>query len=385
MPICRVAGNISSMMTSRISALLILTSIVVCPAAAQMSDRHARVEVVCPKEPIPVSVNGQTTLVYELHVTNFGRGALELRELAIDAGAHLATYRDSALAALLQPAGAMEAGSRRLDPGMRTIVFLWLSFPKGPVPRALSHRFVFGILDTADVRRDQGTESSLDSVVVRVSTVAPAQIQPPVSGGEWVEAGPANDSDHRRSVNAIRGKAFIGQRFALDLVKVGPNGDTHHDDEHVNENYWGFGEPVRAVAAGEVVAIVDSIADHPARSPLPRFTLQTLGGNEVIVRLAPTRYAAYAHLQRGSVRVRLHQRVAAGQILARLGNSGQSTAPHLHFQIADGPSLLGAEGVPFTFERYSFLGWGKDFEETKHVTEPRHADLPADGAVIGLP
>ena len=376
------------MTSSRVSIVLALAlTLMLCSAAsAQMSDRPARVEVVCPKPPIPVPVNGQTALVYELHLTNFGQGALELRELAIDAGTQHVTYRDSALAALLQSAGSMDMASARLDPGKRTIVFLWLPVPKGSaVPRALTHRFTFGILDTADVRRDQGTESSLDSIVVRVSAEAPLHIRPPLAGGEWVDAGPSNDSDHRRTVAAIGGAVFIGQRFALDLVKVGPNGDTHHDDDHVRENYWGFGTPVHAVAAGEVVAVVDGIADNVPHAPLPRFTLQTLAGNYVIVRLAPARYAAYAHLERGSVRVRLHQRVAAGQILGLLGNSGQSTAPHLHFQIADGPSILGAEGVPYTFERYDFLGFGTVFEENKHVTEPRRADLPADGAVIGLP
>jgi hypothetical protein len=370
--------------------LLFLSFVSVIPARGQISQRPARVEVIAPKPPMPVLADGKRILVYELHVTNFGRGALGFRELEVlnGAGRPIVSYHDSALAELLQPVGATsDRSAPRLEPGQRTIVFLWLSFPPAvAAPTVLRHRIVFDILDTADVRRDRGTQSALDSIVVNVSREANPVLRAPLDTGEWVMgSGPSNTSGHRRALNAVGGGAHIAERFAIDWVKIGPNGNTYHDDEHRNENYWAFGQPVHSVASGEVVAAVDSIADNTPHAPVPPITLANIAGNYVTVRIGPNRYATFAHLKRGSVRVRVGARVAAGEVIGLLGNTGQSTAPHLHFQITDGKSVLASEGVPFVLDRFRFLGNANDFEENKHPNEPRRRELPIDGEVIGLP
>ena len=247
------------------------------------------------------------------------------------------------------------------------------------------HGEVALFLDTADVRRDAGTQSAIDSIFVAVSGDGAPVLRPPLEGGEWLAgSGPSNTSDHRRALNAVGGGAHIAERFAIDFVMVGPNGNTYHDDEHRNESYWAFGQQVHSVAAGEVVAVVDSIADHTPHAPLPRVTLANIAGNYVTVRIGPNRYATYGHLKRGSIRVHTGQRVAAGLVIGLLGDTGQSTAPHLHFQITDGASVLASEGIPYVFDRFRFLGYANDFEENKHPDEPRRRELPVDGEVIGL-
>jgi murein DD-endopeptidase MepM/ murein hydrolase activator NlpD len=175
------------------------------------------------------------------------------------------------------------------------------------------------------------------------------------------------------------------QRFAIDWNMVGPNGNTYRGDEHRNESYWGYGQPVRAVAAGEVVAVVDSIAENTPRSPLPRITPGNIVGNYVVLRVGPRRYATFAHLQHGSVRVHVGQSVAAGSVVALLGNSGQATAPHLHFQLTDGPSVLDSEGVPYVLQTYTDLGPGETFEEGKHPSIVRRGAVPGENEVVGLP
>jgi murein DD-endopeptidase MepM/ murein hydrolase activator NlpD len=79
-------------------------------------------------------------------------------------------------------------------------------------------------------------------------------------------------------------------------------------------------------------------------------------GNHVVLDLGGGVYAALAHLRRGSVLVRPGDRVAAGQPLAACGNSGNSTEPHLHFQLQDHPSVLLAAGLPLRFARYQVAG-----------------------------
>lgn len=377
---------------STIPSLLLCVTLSSAGASAQLSPRPPRVEIITPKSPAPVLADGKRVLVYELHVTNFGRGALGFHEIdvlnAATAGPPLASYHDSTLKDVLQPVDMMQVGDfRRLEPGQRTIVYLWLAFPPGtPVPATLRHRIVFDNLDTADVRRDGGTQSVIDVPVVTVSRQTAPVIRTPVDSGEWLMGdGPSNTSAHRRSLSAIDAVAHISQRFAIDWVKVGSNGNTYHDDEHRNEDYWGFAQPVHSVAAGEVVAAVDSIADHAPHGPLPAVTLANIAGNYVTIRIGPDRYATYGHLKRGSIRVHAGQRVASGEVIALLGNTGQSTAPHLHFQITDGKSFLGSEGVPFVFDRFRFLGYGKDFEENKHPDSPRRMEMPVEDEVIGLP
>jgi murein DD-endopeptidase MepM/ murein hydrolase activator NlpD len=93
----------------------------------------------------------------------------------------------------------------------------------------------------------------------------------------------------------------------------------------------------------------------------------------------------FAHLEHGSVRVRRGQRVALGEVLGALGNSGQTTAPHLHFQVMDASSPLAAEGIPFVFDRFTFLGFGRTYEPDKHTTSPRTREMPVDDAVIRFP
>jgi hypothetical protein len=362
------------------------------PLPAQLSPRQARVEIVAPEAPRPVVAAGKRVLVYELHVTNLGRGPLAFREIDVwDGGgkaASLAAYRDTALAHALEPGGVTDTvNATQLNPGYRTIVFLWVELPlDDPVPTRLRHRLLFDVLDTADVRRDAGTQQAIDSVFVPVSSELAPVLRAPLGQGEWLAgSSPSNTSDHRRSLTAIDGHAYIAQRFAIDWQLIGKNGNVYHDDEHRNENFWSFGQPVHSVAPGDVVAILDSIPDNTPHSPLPRFTPRTIAGNYVTIRIGPRRYATYAHLQHGSVRVRVHQHVTSGEVIGLLGNSGQATGPHLHFQVTDGPSVLGSEGIPYVLESFNFLGSANDFEEDKHPTVPRSHEMPSQEAVVGLP
>ena len=85
-------------------------------------------------------------------------------------------------------------------------------------------------------------------------------------------------------------------------------------------------------------------------------TPEAQGGNLGILSLRHGHYAFYAHRQPGSIRVKPGDRVRRGQVLGLLGNSGNSDAPHRHFQISNGDSWLASEGVPFLFD--SFVGLG---------------------------
>ena len=118
-----------------------------------------------------------------------------------------------------------------------------------------------------------------------------------------------------------------------------------------NEQWFGHGAEVVAAAAGTVVFVRDG---QPEGTPYASPT--GVEGNEVIVRIGPGVWAFYAHLQPGSVAVAVGDEVAAGQPIGRLGNSGGSLAPHLHFGLLDGPDPRTADSLPFVLDRYTLAG-----------------------------
>jgi murein DD-endopeptidase MepM/ murein hydrolase activator NlpD len=104
-------------------------------------------------------------------------------------------------------------------------------------------------------------------------------------------------------------------------------------------------------------------------------TNETIGGNLIILDIGDSRYAVYAHLQPGSLRVGLGDRVKRGQVLALVGNSGNSTGPHLHFQVVDRNSLLASEGVPYLIDSFEVRGKDKKYQQ-------REKEIPMGGEFI---
>ena len=104
-------------------------------------------------------------------------------------------------------------------------------------------------------------------------------------------------------------------------------------------------------------------------------TIETIGGNHIILDLGQGRYAFYAHLQPGSLRVKEGDHVKRGRVLALVGNSGNSTEPHLHFHVSDGNSPLASEGVPYVLESFAVRGKDKQYEK-------RERQLPLSGDMV---
>jgi hypothetical protein len=331
-----------------------------------------------------VLADGRRVLVYELHITNFGAPTLRLKRIEVFSGSEpQADFTGAALTKMLTLlGGGKDADTARLETGRRLIAFIWIAFdPAHPVPASLRHRLTFDLPDaTAEPK-----ESVIDDVIVQVLKNPPPRLASPFTGGEWLAgSGPSNMSDHRRTVTALEGKAHDSQRFAIDWVMVGKNGNTFHDSRERNENFWAYGQPVHAVADGEVTEAVDVYPDNTP-GQLPPVTVENITGNHVIVRIAPETYVLFAHLRAKSMHVHKGERVHQGAVIAELGNSGNSTGAHLHMQLMDASSPLAAEGMPFVFDHFTFLGHGSDFDEDHHPSVPRHDEMPLDDMVIGFP
>jgi murein DD-endopeptidase MepM/ murein hydrolase activator NlpD len=163
-------------------------------------------------------------------------------------------------------------------------------------------------------------------------------------------AGHRLDEHHGDSILA-------SQNFAYDLGVIGSDGATLSGDPALNASYHAHGRPILAAAPGEVVRLHDGVAENKpvGRRPTWRAILRRpldVAGNHVVVRHAAGEHTAYLHLMPG-IPVEIGDRVAAGQVIGRCGNSGNSLESHLHFQLQDGPDLLRASGLPARFEDFT--------------------------------
>ena len=144
-----------------------------------------------------------------------------------------------------------------------------------------------------------------------------------VSGGSnlWVNA-------HLRTLDerVPRYRAWRGQSHAVDLVKVDAVGRRANALRPMDlARYLSFGAPLVAPCSGSVVFVVDGLPDQAIGQ---RDTVNK-AGNLVMIDCGDF-VVALGHFQRGSIGVRVGERIERGAALGRMGNSGQSDEPHLH-------------------------------------------------------
>ncbi len=156
---------------------------------------------------------------------------------------------------------------------------------------------------------------------------------------------------------------YPSQRRAADLVFVGPDGAMHRGDGKKNEDYYAYGQDVLAVADGTVITAIDGVPDNTPGS-LNRLAVF---GNVVIIHHTNSLYSAYAHLQPGKVRVKVGETVKQGAVLGLCGNSGNSSQPHLHLQLQDGPLIEKSWGVEPVFKDVAVVRNGKSLKMAEYT------------------
>ena len=334
-----------------IGRILLLAAGVVCATSAIATAGPVTGRVIAPPSPV-AATDGGRHLVYEIVLHDAASAPVRIARLEVldrRGSRVLASYGRSTLDRLTSPVRPGPGAPTRLRPGGDAVTFLDVTLPVGrPAPARLAHRLVVA------------SAAGRERVVVARTVVdrrPPVRISPPLGGDRLLDAvGCCGASDHTRAVLEVRGRPVLAQRFAIDVVRLTDDGDTVSGDPGRNEGYAIEGAPVLAVAPGRVVAARDGLPENTPQVLAAGTTVATAPGNHVVEALGGGRFALYAHLQAGSVRVAAGQRVLRGQVLGLVGNTGESTEPHLHFQVSAGPSPLGANGLPFVIGRFGLQG-----------------------------
>jgi hypothetical protein len=172
------------------------------------------------------------------------------------------------------------------------------------------------------------------------------------------------------------GTDMLGQRFAYDLLQVDSRRGLHDHPAGTfcrlifgvrARDCYAWGAEIHAPLDGEIVRASDGVGErrwiHPLRelvlvlknaATFSPDRLPSVLGNHVIMQSGDI-FAGFAHLVPGSVTVEAGQTVRRGDVLGRVGHTGNSTSPHLHFQLMDSPELMTAKGVPCAFRAYEVL------------------------------
>jgi hypothetical protein len=197
----------------------------------------------------------------------------------------------------------------------------------------------------------------------------------PLRGERWVAVNTPGDRI------PSHGTDMLGQRFAYDLLQVDSRRSLRDHPAGIlrrlivgirTRDCYAWGAEIHAPFDGEIVRASDGLEErswiHPVRELAlvlkNAFTfspdrLPSILGNHVIMHSGEI-FAGFAHLVPGSVAVETGQTVRRGDVLGRVGHTGNSTSPHLHFQLMDSPELITAKGVPCAFRAYEVSrdgGW----------------------------
>ena len=382
-------------------ALLLVTSL---PRANAQSEQFTPV-IVSPLTPGTqafLGTDNRKHVVYELVLTNTNPTEATLQKVeAVDAAdpTHvLATWQGSDLANDLRLLNKASAGSPEIPFNHTRLLLLHLSFASdAPIPSQIVHRVTL-LAGMPGPPSDKPSPFTYTVARFSIGTNPPI-VAPPLAGKGWVaingccEIGPA----HRSAVFPINGTMYFAQRFAIDWMKLDEAGHLFNGDEADVRSYPGYGADVLAIADGTVVGTLNDLDDQkPGTLPDPKtITLENVDGNHIVLDLGNGVFAFYAHLQKGSVNVSVGDHVKRGQVLAKLGNTGNTSAPHLHIHLMDSPSVIGSNGIPYVIDAFAYDGqvshdkfaaapslagtWG---ENRLTHPNPRHDEFPMDLTII---
>jgi len=182
----------------------------------------------------------------------------------------------------------------------------------------------------------------------------------PLRGAWWAIQGADWSDLHKQEV--------FSQTYAMDFVKLGADNQFFRNGGQTLADHYSWEQPVYATAGGKVAYVAYDMPDiQPGVPPDERMFRddpRRLLGNAVAISHANGEFSYYGSLQQLSVVVNEGAMIRRGTLLGRIGNSGNSPGPHLHFHLAEGPNPFIDQGLPLKFSHFSAGGQFFDIPTT---------------------
>ena len=299
--------------------------------------------------------DGRTHLVYEVWMTNFSSGKVSVEQVEIlgEGGVVLQTMDASEVARRLQPAGFREP-SGVMAASTDALLFVHVILADGEtVPQQLTHRVKLRA-EAAPPGQQELTETGGETAVDTQPVVV---IGPPLRGDRYISADSCCDaSRHTRAALPVNGRVWIAQRFAVDWEQLDEDGRVYRGAGTDVASYNIYGKDVLAVADAKVASVIDNLPNQiPGKMPV-NIPIEQADGNSIVLDLSGGRYALYAHLKPGSIKVHAGDTVKRGETMALVGNSGNTLEPHLHFHVMNHASGLASNGLPYEIDSFTVTG-----------------------------
>jgi hypothetical protein len=323
------------------------------PTLAQTPEKITPLMLSVQDAPIPFhGSDNRTHLVYELELKNFSASPLIVENLEVLApdGTTIQTLDAKEISTRLQTAGHRDSNAT-MSPSTFALLFIHVTMPENQaVPATLTHRIHLKA-EAAPPGQQEITETAGEIAVNTEAVVA--KIGPPLRGTNYISADSCCDATrHTRAALPVNGRVWVAQRYAVDWEQLDDAQRIYHGPRENPASYTIFGKEAIAVADATVASVTDGEPEQtPGKYP-ENISIEKADGNCVVLDLGNHRYALYAHLQPNSIRVRPGDKVTRGQVLALVGNTGNSVAPHLHFHVVNNPSPLAANGLPYEITNF---------------------------------
>jgi murein DD-endopeptidase MepM/ murein hydrolase activator NlpD len=347
-------------------------------------------------KPIPFKGgDGHYHLVYEVQLENYTGdivSADQLNVLDAQSDTVIANFNAARTASRLVVRDARAVPGELAASQLGLLYLHVISDRVQDIPSVVEHRLTMTSKDR-----------TVSATAARLSVEAPTQlvIDAPLRGKRFIAGDGCCDSTrHVRATLALNGQAFDSQRFAIDWEQLDASGRIYAGANSKDpKSYVIYDQPAYAVADARVIAAVDGLPNSPIGSFPAALPLEQADGNHVVLDLGDGHYVLYAHFAPYSVLVHEGQFVHRGQVLGKVGTSGNSSEPHLHFQVTDGPSTFLSSGVPYLLPKFTATHAGastKAFDQAIIDGKPivtvslpgpteHERELPLDLWIVDLP
>lgn len=308
-------------------------------------------------EPEPVQLSdGKYYIMYELMISNVTKSDITIENLTLtdplNNNVEVAQMDSEKIKTHLHFA-LSEKPDNVIKPNETAAIMINEIFDEGSVPKAIDHNISYKIVEPYLIFTAEGTEKIART---SVSNKKPIVISPPLTGDNWLVVNVSNNYGHRNAFFPIDGQWFVPERWAVDYIKLTADNQIYSGDPQDFTSYPAYDQDLLAVKNGKVIKVVNGLDNLAIGATLQNMTLDNLGGNYVLIDIGDGYSALYAHIIKDTITVKEGDSVKAGQVIGKLGNSGNSTGPHLHFHILKGSSAIAGQGVPYVFDKFNVDG-----------------------------